>query len=308
MVQATVTDFRLPNGAWSPRHQRMIGVVEVDQVVRGIGEEGQPLVGAGPPRRRVCRRDKLGRDLRCCAEGGVVQHRKILIDGPAHRLGRQALVARHAALTVGVSPDQTGIHGKAFAADQAFGDAAADHRLEQLAQQIAVAEAAMPVLREGRVVRHVTVEAETAEPPIRQIEVHLLAEPPLRANAAAIADEQHAYQQFRVDRGSPDRAVERRHMSPHALQVHESINRPQQMVGGNMPLQRELVEQRRLIDLPLAHHRRFSRRRGGVNQDRVTASTSLFQQNRWEADLRRRSGRSSRQSPISDTFEFDAPT
>jgi hypothetical protein len=27
-----------------------------------------------------------------------------------------------------------------------------------------------------------------------------------------------------------------------------------------MPLQRELVEQRRLIDLPLAHHRRFSRR------------------------------------------------
>jgi hypothetical protein len=31
--------------------------------------------------------------------------------------------------------------------------------------------------------------------------------------------------------------------------------RPQQVGGGNMSLKRELVEQRRLIDLPLTRHR-----------------------------------------------------
>ena len=34
--------------------------------------------------------------------------------------------------------------------------------------------------------------------------------------------------------------------------------------------------QRRLVDLPLAHHRRFSRRQGEVNQDRVAGSTGPY--------------------------------
>ena len=59
----------------------------------------------------------------------------------------------------GVGRDQAGIDGKAFATDQALVDTALQHRLEQPAQQVAVAETAMPVLREGRVVRHRAVEA-----------------------------------------------------------------------------------------------------------------------------------------------------
>jgi hypothetical protein len=49
-------------------------------------------------------------------------------------------------------------------------------------------------------------------------------------------------------------------VGPDALQIHKPIDRPQQVVGWDMPLQRERVEQGRLIDLPLAHHRRISRR------------------------------------------------
>ncbi len=45
-------------------------------------------------------------------------------------------------------------------ADQTFPDAAAHHRLEQAAQQITLAETPMPVLREGRVIGHLTIEAE----------------------------------------------------------------------------------------------------------------------------------------------------
>ncbi len=45
---------------------------------------------------------------------------------------------------------QGGIHGKALAADQSRRHAAADNLLEDLAQDIALAEAAVAVHREGR--------------------------------------------------------------------------------------------------------------------------------------------------------------
>jgi hypothetical protein len=44
-----------------------------------------------------------------------------------------------------------------------------DHDLEQLSQQIAVTEAAMPILGECRVVRYLAVEAEPAEPTVSEI-------------------------------------------------------------------------------------------------------------------------------------------
>ena len=53
-----------------------------------------------------------------------------------------------------VRHDYAGIDGEAIAADQALVDTALQHRLEQPAQQVAVAKAAMPVLRESRVIGH----------------------------------------------------------------------------------------------------------------------------------------------------------
>lgn len=58
-------------------------------------------------------------------------------------------------LPAGIGPDQVGIDGEAFAADQLLGDAARHRRLEQAAQQVAVAKPAVPVLGEGGVVGHV---------------------------------------------------------------------------------------------------------------------------------------------------------
>lgn len=87
-------------------------------------------------------------------------------------MGRAEAAAPHA--VAGVGRDQAGVNGEAFPADQALGHAAADHGLEQLAQQIALAEAAVPVLGEGRVVRHVTLQPEAAEPAVGQVEVDLL--------------------------------------------------------------------------------------------------------------------------------------
>jgi len=66
-------------------------------------------------------------------------------------------------LPVGIGLDHAGINRKALAAHQSLGQAALHSRLEHLAQQIAIAETAVPVLREGRMVRHRTVEPEPAE-------------------------------------------------------------------------------------------------------------------------------------------------
>ena len=49
-----------------------------------------------------------------------------------------------------------------------------DHGLKQLSQQVAIAEATMPILGEGRVVRYLAVEAEPAEPAVSEVQVHLL--------------------------------------------------------------------------------------------------------------------------------------
>jgi hypothetical protein len=44
-------------------------------------------------------------------------------------------------------------------------------------------------------------------------------------------------------------------VAPIVRQINKTVDRPQQAGGGNMSLKREFIEQRRLTDLPLTHHR-----------------------------------------------------
>ena len=255
------------------------GVVHVDQVVGGVGEEGVPLQRAGPLRRRIGPRHELRLHLARRTPGGIVERVEILLHratGLGHRLPVDRLRPFRRALLVGVGPDQAGIDREAFAADQPFLDAAAHRRLEQLAQQVAVAEAAVPVLREGRMVRNIALQAEPAEPAIGEVQMHLLAQPPLRADAEAVADDQHPDHQLRIDRGPPDLAVEGPQMRPQAGQVDEAVDRAQQVIGRNVALDAELVEQRLLHHRPLAHHRHAPPFTGGLNQDFKPPATPTF--------------------------------
>jgi hypothetical protein len=94
-------------------------------------------------------------------------------------------------LYVGIGGNQAGIDRKSGPLDQPFCHAAPDHGLKQLSQQVTIAEATMPILGEGRVIRHLTIEAEPAEPAVGEVQVHLLAQPPLGANAVTMANQQH---------------------------------------------------------------------------------------------------------------------
>ena len=62
-------------------------------------------------------------------------------------------------------------------------------------------------------IRDIAVEPEPAEPPVREIEVDLFAEAPLRADAEAIPDDEHPDHQLGIDRRATHRAVERREVA-----------------------------------------------------------------------------------------------
>jgi hypothetical protein len=112
----------------------------------------------------------------------------------------------------------------------------------------------MPALRERGVIRHSALEPEPAEPPIRQVKVHLFTEPTLRPNPEAVADHEHSDHQLGIDRRPADAAVEGSELSPQFSELDEPIDRTNEMADRNMSLERELVEQRSLLDLSMSHH------------------------------------------------------
>jgi hypothetical protein len=105
-----------------------------------------------------------------------------------------------------------------------------------------------------------SVSAEPAEPSVGEIEVDFLAQPPLRSDAVAVANQQHPQEKLGINRRPADRTVEWRQFAPNDRKIDEPIDVPQHVSGWYVPLQRELVEQSRLISLLWTHHR-FSLRR-----------------------------------------------
>jgi hypothetical protein len=91
-----------------------------------------------------------------------------------------------------------------------------------------------------------------AEPTIRQIEVDLLAEAPLRSDAEGVADQGHPDHQLGINRGPTDAAVEGHQVPPDFFKLEKSVDRPKQMVGWDVLFKRELIEQRSLFDAALS--------------------------------------------------------
>jgi hypothetical protein len=105
------------------------------------------------------------------------------------------------------------------------------------------------------VIRYCAVEPQSAKPAVGEVQMDLLAQPPFRADAEAVAHDQHADHQFRIDRRSAYGAVERLQLPPQPVEFDKPINRSQQVLFRHMSFERELVEQRVLLDFPLPHHR-----------------------------------------------------
>jgi hypothetical protein len=112
----------------------------------------------------------------------------------------------------------------------------------------------MPILGKRRVIRHRSIQAEPTEPSVGQIEVNLIAQAPLRSDAETVTDQEHPDHQLRIDRRPADDTIEGCQISPDLLKVDKPVDRPQQVVGGDMLVERKLIEQCSLFDLPMPHH------------------------------------------------------
>ena len=98
------------------------------------------------------------------------------------------------------------------------------------------------------------VQVETTEPAVGQVQVDLLAEPALGANAKAVANDQHADHQLRIDRRTSCVAVERRQVVVQLAQIEEAIDAAQQVAGWNVIIEIERVEKLVLAAALPTHH------------------------------------------------------
>src|SRR5258707_3140477 len=105
-------------------------------------------------------------------------------------------------------------------------------------------------------IRYLVFEFETPEPAIAEMKSDLLAQPPLEADAIAVADDEHSDHQLRVDRGSADVAVERRQLLAKVSQHprHDWVDAAQEMIRGNVFFEVEKIEQLALINRLTTHH------------------------------------------------------
>ena len=100
----------------------------------------------------------------------------------------------------------------------------------------------MPVARERRVVRHLTIEPKFAEPPIGKVQMYFLAQPPLGADAHTIANDKHSYHQVWVNRRSTHGTVERLERGASSGEVEKAGYPAQNVITWDVVIKTEIVE------------------------------------------------------------------
>jgi hypothetical protein len=84
--------------------------------------------------------------------------------------------------------------------------------------------------------------------------MHFFAQSPLRSDAKAVTDDQHADQQLGIDRRSTGVAVVRREVAMQLAQIKESIDAPQKMILRNVSFKIEGIKQFVLTRTLPPHH------------------------------------------------------
>jgi hypothetical protein len=121
-------------------------------------------------------------------------------------------------------------------------------------EEIAIPETAVPVLGKRRVIRNRISQVEATKSAVSQIQMNLIAEPPLRPDAKTITDQQHPDHQLRINRRTPLVAVVWRQESANLGQIQKVVDLAQKVIAWNMIFNRKRVEKRPLRYLPRSHH------------------------------------------------------
>src|SRR5215475_2854678 len=147
-------------------------------------------------------------------------------------------------------------------------------------KRIALAKTAVPIDRERRMVGHLVVKLEATKPAIGKVKLHFLAQPALRADAVAVADNQHPDHELGVDRRPADFAVEGPQLLAKVSHYprHYRIDAAKKMVPRNTTFEVEEIEQLALIDILPTHHDPppLPRTSGRRNHDSSTTTSDFF--------------------------------
>ncbi len=98
------------------------------------------------------------------------------------------------------------------------------------------------------------LETEPAEPAVGQVHRDILAQPPLRADRIAVADQQHPDHRLRINRRGARMAVVRRKFAAKPTQVENRLDPARRVLRRNHLVETKLVEQTVLPPQRLAHH------------------------------------------------------
>jgi hypothetical protein len=131
------------------------------------------------------------------------------------------------------------------------------------------------------VLRHDVLQSQAAEPAVRQVQVHFVTQPALRADTETVADDEHAHHQLGIDGGSAGVAIEASEAATQFAQIEEPVDAAQQMVGWHMRIEVEGVEQLVLRTRLLTHHCDVpSSLACASDSGQRTSFSRVFQQNR----------------------------
>src|SRR5271157_1600358 len=146
----------------------------------------------------------------------------------------------------------------------------------------------MPCTAEHRMVGYPVLDAELAKPPVCQIDLHLRAQLPLRADRKHVTHNEHADHLHRIDRGSTCVRVVGRKLLVHPIKIENAVDLPDQMSRRHHLVEIERVEELTLSALSPPHHRPLpaNRNPGPRNHGSTAVSTRVLQHNRSEADDR----------------------
>src|SRR5204863_2312937 len=98
------------------------------------------------------------------------------------------------------------------------------------------------------------LNAELAEPAIREVHLNFATDQPLRADRKDISDDQHPDHQFRVDRRPAHGRIMSCKFAAEPGKIESSIDLPHQMIFGDCVIELKLVEKLRLFALQPTHH------------------------------------------------------
>src|SRR5262245_54165085 len=138
-------------------------------------------------------------------------------------------------------------------------------------------------------IRDLVLDAQTTEPAVRQVDLNLPAEQPLRTDGKNVADDEHPDHQHRVNRRAAARRVVGCKLSTHPGHIEHGGDLAHKVIARYHLVVPKLLEKLLLLVLQPQHHRSppqriVSERRNHRSQK---ASNGLLQQNlprsrRWE--------------------------